>query len=101
MMEQLDQAVENINQALSLLDSCKSEIADLEARSAAAGAGSPAPVEDFTSQVVTNADGSVIVTLTPDAPATVSAAEPVPTGEQPAGTVEADQGPGQPTPTGQ
>ena len=92
-----------LEEAITKLDELKPVLADYEARAAAADAGSPTPAEEFSSQVVTNADGSVIVTLTPTAPAPVSEEPPATVGDtgpsSESGTGE--PGPTGPTPTGQ
>lgn len=94
-MSQVDDAIASAQNALATV-----------AQVVAALEGEPQAVE-YSPSVITNADGSIIVTLTPAAPAAVSSqAEAQPaaaaTGE-PTGTTEvaSETGDTGPTPTGQ
>lgn len=91
-MSALDDARSAAAQAQQALDAANLVISDLEAEPTTGG-GEPV---DFTAQAITNADGSVVVTLTPTAPAAVSdAAAPAGgdgSGDSPSGVVTSDTG---------
>jgi hypothetical protein len=80
-------------------------VADLENPDLPADPSDPVEPTDFTASAISNADGSVVVTLTPTAPAAVSDEEgsdssgrPTATDSEPAGEVSEQEAAG-PQPT--